>query len=55
MGVRGHIFELINIINNRLRDMLMVVKDDQVVHHALVTLPSSFSQLKTSYNAQKEN
>jgi hypothetical protein len=53
-GVRGHILELINI-NNRLRDMLMGVKDEQVVHHALDTLPSSFSQLRTSYNTQKEN
>ena len=33
----------------------MGVKDEQVVHHALDTLPSSFSQLRTSYNAQKEN
>ena len=53
-GVIGHILELINI-NSRLRDMLMGVKDEQVVHHALYTLPSSFSQLRTSYNAQKEN
>ncbi|KAK9923755.1 hypothetical protein M0R45_032155 [Rubus argutus] len=53
-GVRGHILELINI-NSRLREMFMGVKDEQIVHHALDTLPSSFSQLRTSYNAQKEN
>ena len=51
-GVRAHIMELINI-NNRLREMLVGVKDQLLVHHALDSLPSSFDNLRTSYNAQE--
>ncbi|KAL6210188.1 hypothetical protein ACLB2K_021125 [Fragaria x ananassa] len=53
-GVKEHIMKLINI-NNRLREMLMGIKDELLVHHALDSLPNSFSHLKTTYNAQKEN
>lgn len=49
-GVREHIMKLINI-NNRLREMLMGIKDELVVHHALDSLLTSFNHLKTSYNA----
>ncbi|XP_062021386.1 uncharacterized protein LOC133737943 [Rosa rugosa] len=51
-GVREHLLKLINI-NARLRELLMGVNDDQVVHVALHSLPSSFSGLRTSYNSQK--
>ncbi|XP_024176485.1 uncharacterized protein LOC112182271 [Rosa chinensis] len=42
--------ELIEI-NARLRDMGMGVNDEQVVHVALFSLPSDYSNLRTSYNA----
>ncbi|XP_062028340.1 uncharacterized protein LOC133744217 [Rosa rugosa] len=51
--VREHIMKLIEI-NAQLRDLNMGVTDDHVVHAALHSLPNSFSQLRTSYNAQKE-
>ncbi|XP_024157511.1 uncharacterized protein LOC112165265 [Rosa chinensis] len=51
--VREHIMKLIEI-NAQLRDLNMGVTDDYVVHTALHSLPNSFSQLRTSYNAQKE-
>ncbi|PRQ16214.1 putative RNA-directed DNA polymerase [Rosa chinensis] len=49
-SVREHIMELIEI-NARLRDMGMGVNDEQVVHVALFSLPSDYSNLRTSYNA----
>ncbi|XP_061996495.1 uncharacterized protein LOC133714404 [Rosa rugosa] len=53
-GVREHIMKMINI-NGRLRELLMGVRDEQVVHYALHSLPNSFSHLRTSYNSQKGN
>ncbi|XP_024176379.2 uncharacterized protein LOC112182162 [Rosa chinensis] len=38
-------------INSRLRDLDMGVKDEQVVHVALHSLPNTYSNLRTSYNA----
>ncbi|XP_062014082.1 uncharacterized protein LOC133730521 [Rosa rugosa] len=53
-GVRQHILKLTEL-NAGLRDLDMGVKDDQLVHNALDSLPPSFNTLRTSYNAQKEN
>ncbi|PRQ56368.1 putative transcription factor interactor and regulator CCHC(Zn) family [Rosa chinensis] len=52
-SVRTHIMELIDI-NNKLRDLDMGVNDAQVVHVALDSLPNTFNNLRTTYNALKE-
>ncbi|XP_040361833.1 uncharacterized protein LOC121049229 [Rosa chinensis] len=49
-SVREHIMELIDL-NSRLRDLDMGVKDSQVVHVALQSLPNTYSNLRTSYHA----
>ncbi|XP_061997097.1 uncharacterized protein LOC133714851 [Rosa rugosa] len=46
--------ELIDL-NSRLRDLDMGVKDSQVVHVALQSLPNTYSNLRTSYHAQESN
>lgn len=51
-NVREHIMKLIDIAA-QLKDLNMTLADDYVVQHALNSLPQSFSQLKTSYLAQK--
>ena len=53
VNVREHIMKLIDI-NAQLRELDMGNTDDYVVHTALHSLPISYSQLRTSYNAQKE-
>ncbi|XP_024199788.1 uncharacterized protein LOC112202987 [Rosa chinensis] len=53
-GVRQHILKLTEL-NTRLRDLDLGVKDDQLVHNALDSLPPSFNTLRTSNNAQKES
>ena len=53
-SIRNHIMKLIEL-NSRLRELEQGVKNEQLVHHALDSLPPSFSVLRTSYNAQKEN
>ncbi|XP_040361863.1 uncharacterized protein LOC121049249 [Rosa chinensis] len=53
-SVREHIMELIDL-NSRLRDLDMGVKDSQVVHVALQSLPNTYSNLRTSYHAQESN
>lgn len=52
-SVREHIMRLIDIAA-KLKELNMPLQDEYVVHHALHSLPNSFSQLKTSYLAQKE-
>lgn len=53
-GVRLHIMRLTEL-NSRLKELDQGVKDEQLVHHALDSLPESFNMLRTSYNSQKEN
>ncbi|XP_024163964.1 uncharacterized protein LOC112170931 [Rosa chinensis] len=52
--VREHIMKTIEI-NAQLRDLQIGVNDDLVVDAAVHSLPKSFSQLRTSYNARKKN
>ncbi|XP_062020840.1 uncharacterized protein LOC133737258 [Rosa rugosa] len=51
--VREHIMKTIEI-NAQLRDLQIGVNDDHVVHDAVHSLPNSFSQHRTRYNARKE-
>lgn len=52
-NVREHIMKMIDIAA-KLKDLKMTLADEYIVQHALNSLPSSFSQLKTSYLAQKD-
>ncbi|XP_024164730.1 uncharacterized protein LOC112171846 [Rosa chinensis] len=51
-SVREHIMQLIEI-NARVRDLDMRVKDEQVVRVVLCSLPNTYSNLRTTYNAQE--
>ncbi|XP_050387362.1 uncharacterized protein LOC126803627 [Argentina anserina] len=53
-SVREHIIGMMDI-NARLRDLNMRVKDHQVVAQMLDSLPATFSNLKTFYNASEAN
>ena len=50
--VKEYIMSMIEI-NARLRDLDVEIKDEQVVHMALESLPITYSNLRTSYNASK--
>ncbi|KAK9913445.1 hypothetical protein M0R45_037261 [Rubus argutus] len=52
-GVREHIMKMIDI-TTKLKDLKIAVDAQFLVHMALNSLPASFSQLKTTYNAQKD-
>ena len=52
-GVREHIMKMIDI-TTKLKDLKIDVDAQFLVHMALNSLPVSFSQLKTTYNAQKD-
>ncbi|KAM0968159.1 hypothetical protein TB1_015836 [Malus domestica] len=52
-SVREHILKLVETAS-KLKDLEVPVDDAFVVHMALNSLPSSFEQLKVSYNTQKE-
>ena len=49
-SVREHIMHKVQL-NGKLRDLKMGVADAQLVHDALWSLPSTFSQLRSTYNA----
>ena len=53
-GVREHILRLIEIVA-KLKDLDVPIDDQLLVVHVLNSLSTDFSQLKTTYNAQKEN
>ncbi|KAM1176109.1 hypothetical protein ACFX2I_028384 [Malus domestica] len=51
--VREHILKMVEAAT-KLSDLKVPIDDSFVVHMALNSLPESYEQLKTSYNAQKE-
>ncbi|KAJ9545645.1 hypothetical protein OSB04_025352 [Centaurea solstitialis] len=50
-NVRDHLLSMIEI-NQKLRDLDIGVKDEQVVHMGLQSLPIAYSNLRSMYNAQ---
>src|SRR5262249_43785556 len=52
-SVRDYIQHMIHI-QNQLGALKLNISDDFIVHLALNSLPSEFSQLKTSYNTQDQ-
>lgn len=50
-NVRDHLLSMIEI-NQKLRDLNIGVKDEQVVHVGLQSLPTTYSNLRSMYNAQ---
>ena len=50
-NVRDHLLSMIEI-NQKLRDLDIWVKDEQVVHVGLQSLPIAYSNLRSMYNAQ---
>ena len=51
--MRAHIMKIINTAS-KLKDLNMPLGDQFIVHQTLNYLPSQFSQLKTTYNAQTD-
>ena len=49
-GIRVHIMELIEI-NGKLKDMGLGFSEDIVVHQALDSLPTAYSNIRSTYNA----
>ena len=52
-GMREHIMKIIDTAS-KLKDLNMPLDDQFVIHQTLNSLPSQYSQLKTTYNAQKD-
>src|SRR5262249_54105420 len=52
-SIRDYIQHMIHI-QNQLRALKLNISDDFIVYLALNSLPSKFSQLKTSYNTQDQ-
>ena len=52
-SVREHIMKMIDI-TTKLKDFKIAIDAQFLVHMALYSLLASFSQLKTTYNAQKD-
>jgi len=52
-NVREYIMRMSNIAS-KLRALKLELSEDLLIHLVLISLPSQFSQLKISYNCQKE-
>ncbi|RVW21782.1 Retrovirus-related Pol polyprotein from transposon TNT 1-94 [Vitis vinifera] len=53
-GVREHILKMVHL-QTRLKALDIPIPDKFIVHQALNTLPSSFSQIKTAYNTLNQS
>ena len=52
-SIREHIMKLIDLAS-KLKNLEITISDEFLVHLALNSLPSQYSQLKVTYNAQKD-